>query len=78
MNSPIIAYRANMGVQTSAPFANTKSLQFDGIDDYVDCGNITALDNVTSATWSIWSNSLITTSILLDLNNTYLNNQLIN
>jgi hypothetical protein len=62
MNGPFIAYRANMGVQTSAPFANTKSLQFDGIDDFVSCGNITELDNVTSATWSIWSNSLITTS----------------
>ena len=38
MNIPIIAYRANMGVQTSAPFANTKSLSFDGVDDYVELG----------------------------------------
>jgi len=35
MNGPIIAYRANMGVQTSAPFVNTYSLSFDGIDDRV-------------------------------------------
>jgi len=33
VNSPIIAYRANMGVQTTAPFANTYSLEFDGVDD---------------------------------------------
>jgi len=35
MNSPIIAYRANMGIQTSAPFVNTYSLSYDGIDDRV-------------------------------------------
>lgn len=35
MNAPIIAYRANMGVQTAAPFLNTYSLDFDGTDDRV-------------------------------------------
>ena len=38
------------------------SFDFDGVDDYVDCGDITALDNVTSATWSIWAKSDITSS----------------
>ena len=35
MNNLVIPYRANMGVQTSSPFSNTYSLEFDGIDDYV-------------------------------------------
>jgi hypothetical protein len=35
MNISIIAYRANMGVQTTAPFLNTYSTSFDGIDDRV-------------------------------------------
>ena len=47
---------------TSSSFTNTYSLNFDGSDDYIDCGDITALDNVTSATWSIWANSSITSS----------------
>ena len=38
MNGPIIAYRGNMGVQTTPPFTNTYSLSFDGVDDYVDTG----------------------------------------
>ena len=38
------------------------SLDFDGVDDFVDCGDITALDNVTSASWSMWANSNITSS----------------
>jgi len=52
MNSPIIAYRANMVVQTSAPFANTYSLSFDGIDDKVSIG--TALDLGINSTLSFW------------------------
>lgn len=35
-------------------FSNTKSTLFDGIDDYVDCGNITTLNGATEATWSCW------------------------
>tara|TARA_R110002049_G_scaffold266603_1_gene442840 strand:+ start:856 stop:2979 length:2124 start_codon:yes stop_codon:yes gene_type:complete len=36
-------------------FNNTYSLAFDGVDDYVDCGNISDLNGVTTATWSIWA-----------------------
>ena len=41
---------------TPAPpsFSNTKSLAFDGVDEYVDCGNISALNGVTEATWMGW------------------------
>ena len=51
MNIPIIAYRANMGVQTSAPFVNTYSLDFDGIDDRVDTGINTGTNDVTFSFW---------------------------
>jgi hypothetical protein len=53
MNSPIIAYRANMGVQTTAPFVNTYSLDFDGVDDYVSMGNVLNLANDGSDAISI-------------------------
>ena len=39
MNGPIIAYRGNIGVQTNAPFSNTYSLDFDGVDDYLTSAN---------------------------------------
>ena len=47
---------------SQALFSNTYSLSFDGVDDYIDCGDITELDNVTSASWSMWANSNITSS----------------
>jgi hypothetical protein len=59
-------YKINSGLVVGAgggaPFTNTYSLDFDGVDDYVDCGDITELDNVTSASWSMWANSNITSS----------------
>ena len=39
---------------STVPFSNTKSLDFDGVDDYVNCGYITALDNATNGSWSFW------------------------
>jgi len=39
---------------TGSAFSNTKSTLFDGIDDYMDCGNITTLNGVTQASWSFW------------------------
>ena len=51
-------YRYNSGLVISAgggaPFANTKSLSFDGVDDYVSCGNITELSGASSFTISGW------------------------
>ena len=52
VNSPIIAYRANMGVQTSAPFTNTYSLEFDGVDDRVQMdSNFVASSEFTLSFW---------------------------
>lgn len=54
MSSPIITYRSNMGVQTTPPFSNTYSTDFDGVDDYVDCGNPTDLQITGAFTLSVW------------------------
>lgn len=39
MNNLVIPFRGNMGVQTISPFVNTYSLDFDGINDYVNLGD---------------------------------------
>lgn len=36
-------------------FSNLQSLEFDGIDDYVDCGNIPQIKNNTEMTLSFWA-----------------------
>ena len=40
-----------------APFLNTYSLDFNGVDDYVDCGVISTLQSATEFTMSCWLNS---------------------
>ena len=51
-------YRYNSGLVIGAgggaPFANTKSLLFDGLDDYVDCGVISTLQSATQYSLSVW------------------------
>jgi hypothetical protein len=37
------------------PYENY-SLQFDGTADYIDCGNVTGLNNAPNASWSFWMN----------------------
>ena len=51
MNAPIIAYRGNMGVQTSAPFVNTYSTDYDGVDDYVSTSSKITGSNITLSGW---------------------------
>jgi len=41
-------------------FSSTKSLDFDGVDDYVNCGNVTALNGLSGGSWSFWLNNDIT------------------
>ena len=38
MNNLVIPFRGNMGVQTTPPFTNTYSLNFDGVDDKIEIG----------------------------------------
>jgi len=38
----------------AAGFENTYSCDFDGVDDYVDCGDITQLNSVSAFTISLW------------------------
>ena len=40
----------------TASFSNTKSVDFDGVDDFVDCGQITSLANASLFTISGWFN----------------------
>ena len=35
---------------------STRSFNFDGVDDFINCGNITALNNAPNASWSFWMN----------------------
>lgn len=35
-------------------FTNTQSVELDGVDDYVDCGNVTTLNGQTNITISLW------------------------
>lgn len=42
------------GAPTPPPFANTKSLLFDGMDDYVDCGVISAFQSTANFSISCW------------------------
>lgn len=39
---------------TAPPFSSTRSFSFDGVNDYFDCGNITALNGLGQASWSGW------------------------
>jgi len=41
-------------IPVGSSFTNTYSMAFDGVDDYIDCGNISDLNGVTTATWSGW------------------------
>ena len=40
--------------QTISLFSNTKSMDFDGTDDYIDCGAYDALDGGTTMSISVW------------------------
>jgi hypothetical protein len=35
-------------------YSNTKSCEFDGVDDFVNCGNVTGLNNAANGSWSFW------------------------
>jgi hypothetical protein len=56
MNNLIIPFFANMGVQTTPPFSNTYSLDFDGVDDYVNIGNGVNFEYTDSFSYSFWVN----------------------
>lgn len=39
---------------SGTPFTNQYSVSFDGTDDYMDCGTVSAVNNASSITWSGW------------------------
>ncbi len=57
MNNIIIPFRANLLESGSAPFSNTKSLLFDGVDDYVNTSGNNILNGGTELTVSVWINT---------------------
>ena len=51
----IVSYRPlAVNYEALPPFANTKSLSFDGADDYVDCGNDSSINISGDLTLSAW------------------------
>ncbi len=38
----------------AASFSNTRSISFDGSNDFIDCGNVTSLDSATAFSMSCW------------------------
>ena len=56
MNNLVIPFRGNMGVQTTPPFLNTYSLDFDGVDDYINIGNAISFEYNDAFSYSFWIN----------------------
>ena len=65
-----MALGINLGIlaqETSTDFQNIYSLDFDGVDDYVDCGDLSQLGGETEITISMWMRSTSSANkILLD------------
>ncbi len=47
------------------PITNTKSMEFDGVDEYVDCGNIASFERTDPFSLSIWFKTSFAGSNLL-------------
>lgn len=51
------------GAKVGSPsFSNTQSIELDGIDDYVDCGSSSYLQNLTEFSVSLWAKQPTATS----------------
>jgi len=57
-----------MGVQTSSPFSNTYSLEFDGVNDYLGLGSSTSLGFSNDFTLSAWikTSAIGTNQMIID------------
>lgn len=64
MSSPIITYRSNMGVQTTPPFSNTYSTEFDGVDDYVSAPQ-SFLNSASVFSVSFWAKKVLASDDVL-------------
>ena len=54
INSKMQPCPRNLKSGGAVPFVNTYSMNFDGIDDYIDCGSSTDLNPTTAYTISAW------------------------
>tara|TARA_Y100000385_G_scaffold280471_1_gene331725 strand:- start:419 stop:1135 length:717 start_codon:yes stop_codon:yes gene_type:complete len=49
------SYQGGMGTVADTTYGGTRAYDFDGVDDYVACGNIsTAMSNQSATTLSVW------------------------
>ena len=55
-NTPIGNIASIVGQPVSS-FTNTYSFEFDGIDEYINCGSFTPMDSATALTVSVWFKS---------------------
>ena len=47
----------------SSSFSNTQSTDYDGVDDYVDCGSISALNSASTVSISMWCKKSSTSGV---------------
>ena len=52
-----------VGPRRSTIFSNTKSIALDGVDDFVDCGSISALNSASMVSISIWAKKSSTSGV---------------
>lgn len=45
---------ASVNASAATAFTNTYSVDFDGTDDYADCGDVTTLNSASAFTFSVW------------------------
>ncbi len=64
LGTKIVDLRSSVGSGSGGGgFTNTKSLDFDGVDDYVDCGSFAGLNSATELTVSVWFKSGVYTNL---------------
>lgn len=52
-------------VPTASSFTNTKSIALDGVDDFVDCGSVSAINSASTVSVSYWGKKTASNKYLL-------------
>lgn len=51
------------GAKVGSSFSNTQSIELDGVDDYVDCGSISAFNSASTVSISMWCKKSSTSGV---------------